>query len=523
MESRQYRIFTINPGSTSTKIALFEGERKIFAANVSHAAEELKKFKEIKEQFPYRKETILNELAKNGVVLSGLDAVVGRCGGMGPTTGGAFKVNDLLLMHATGGRATKHPSNLGGILAHDFASSYGGIALIVNPPDTDEFEVIARVSGLAGVERESKNHPLNQKEVAHRYAAGIGKRYEDLNLVISHIGGGVSVAAHRKGRMIDGNNIVDGDGPMAPTRAGAVAAIGVVKMCFSGKYTEREMYDRITKNGGFVDHLGTAEVTEVLRRIKDGDTYAKLIYDAMIYQIGKEIAAYAAVLKGEVDAILLTGGIANDTYLVEEVTKMVSFIAPVKVYPGNCKWRPWQPARSGCFPGRSRRRPTPRSRSGTGSKKASPDGRQGPVNRSGNASRGVGRAARRMTVKAVQTDVVVMGSGGAGLAAAIAAAEGKAKVVLFEKRKVFGGISVTGMGIFAVESRLQRLKNVPYTKDEIFRLFMERTHWMADAKLVRAYIDKTASTIEWLEGMGVQFDSSISTAFRVVSTRRDTS
>jgi butyrate kinase len=331
---KKYKIFTINPGSTSTKIALFENGTMLFSANVSHDAARLKEFREIPEQYPYRKETIVNELVKRSISLEGMDAAVGRCGGMGPTTGGTFAINDLLLLHSMSGRVTKHPANLGAQLAHDFATTYGGKAFIVNPPDTDEFDLIARVSGLADVPRESKSHPLNQKEVAHRYVARLGKRYEDLNLVISHIGGGVSVTAHKKGRMIDSSNNIDGDGPMAPTRAGGIPATAIVRMCFSGKFTEKGMYDRITKNGGIVDHLGTSEVVDVLERIKKGDSYAKLVYDAMIYQIGKDIGAYATVLKGDVDAILLTGGIANDTYLVEKITDMVKYIAPVTVYAG---------------------------------------------------------------------------------------------------------------------------------------------------------------------------------------------
>jgi butyrate kinase len=212
--------------------------------------------------------------------------------------------------------------------------AYGGKAFVVNPPDVDEFQLVARVSGLHDVFRESRGHPLNQKEVAIRYTAEIGKRYEDLNLVISHIGGGVTVTAHRKGLMVDSTDVINGDGPMAPTRAGAVPAVAIIKMSCSGKYTEREMYDRITKNGGLVDHLGTADVKEIQKRIRNGDAYANLIYDAMIYQIGKNIGAYATVLKGEVDAILLTGGIAHDAYLVEQITDMVKYIAPVKVYAG---------------------------------------------------------------------------------------------------------------------------------------------------------------------------------------------
>jgi butyrate kinase len=334
VDKEKYKIFAINPGSTSTKIALFEADEEVFSANVSHDAATLKQFREIPEQFPYRKQAILDELAKRNVSLVGAHAFVGRCGGMGPITGGTYEINDLLLKHSVSGRATKHPANLGGQLAYDFAVAYGGKAFIVNPPDTDEFEQIARVTGFSDVARESKTHTLNQKEVAIRHAASIGRRYEDLNLIISHIGGGLSVSVHRRGRIIDSNNIVDGDGPMAPTRAGTLPAVAIVDMCFSGKYTQREMYDRITKNGGLVDHLGTAEVIEILERIKKGDAYAKLIYDAMIYQIGKAIGAYATVLSGQVDAILLTGGVARDSYLVEQLTGRVKYIAPVKVYAG---------------------------------------------------------------------------------------------------------------------------------------------------------------------------------------------
>jgi butyrate kinase len=330
---KKYRIFAINPGSTSTKIALFENEKELFSANVSHDAAKLREFREISDQLPYRRETILSELAKNNVSLKGVDAFVGRCGGLVGLESGTYTINETLLHHSRIGFTAKHPINLGSQLACDFAATYGGKAFI-NPEDVDEFGLVARVSGLADAPRETRGHPLNQKEVAMRYAADIGKRYEELNLVIAHIGGGVSVTAHRKGRMIDSTDAVNGDGPMAPTRAGAIPATAIIKMCYSGKYTEREMYDRITKNGGLVDHLGTADAREIQKRIKNGDTYAKLIYDAMIYQIGKSIGAYATVLKGDVDAVLLTGGIANDAYLIEQVTDRVKYIAPVKVYAG---------------------------------------------------------------------------------------------------------------------------------------------------------------------------------------------
>jgi butyrate kinase len=330
----KYRILAINPGSTSTKIALFENETEVFASNVSHDAARLKEFREIGDQLPYRKETVLSELAGRNISLRGIDAFAGRGGGLVGLEGGTYIVNETLLHHARIGFTVKHPATLGSQLAHEFAATYGGKAFVVNPPDVDEFDPIARISGLSDVYRESRGHPLNQKEVAIRYARDVGKRYEDLNLVISHIGGGVSVTAHRKGRMVDSSDVINGDGPMAPTRAGAVPATAIIKMCFSGRYTEKEMYDRITKTGGLVDHLGTSDVTEVLERIRNNDPHAKRVYDAMIYQIAKNIGAYATVLKGQVDAILLTGGIAHDAYLIERITDGVKYIAPVVVYPG---------------------------------------------------------------------------------------------------------------------------------------------------------------------------------------------
>ena len=332
--SKTYKLFTINPGSTSTKIAMFENDERVFAATVSHDAAKLKEFAEISDQFDYRKETILNALAEQNISLEGTDAFVGRGGGLVGLEGGTYPVNEILLHHARIGFTIKHPATLGSQLAHDFAGTYGGKAYVVNPPDVDELDLVARVTGLAGVARESRGHPLNQKEIGHRYARSIGKNYEDLNLVISHIGGGVSVTAHKKGRMVDSNDVVNGDGPMAPTRAGSIPCKDIINMCFSGQYTKKQMMDFLTKNGGMVSHLGTSDMLEVLERIEKGDQYAALIYDALIYQIGKFIGAYAAVLHGQVDAIILTGGIARDENLVARVTEMVSFIAPVKAMPG---------------------------------------------------------------------------------------------------------------------------------------------------------------------------------------------
>jgi len=331
---KTYKLFTINPGSTSTKIALFENDKKVYAVNVTHDAEKLKEFKEISDQYPYRKQTILDLLAKENISLTGTDAFVARGGGLVGLVGGTYTCNEKLLEHARVGFTVKHPNTLASQLADDFARTYGGKAFVVNPPDVDELQDLARITGMKDVFRESKGHPLNQKEVAIRHAASLGKKYEEMNFVISHIGGGVSVNAHKKGRMIDGTDVINGDGPMAPTRAGAMPATAIARMCFSGNYTLDDIYKRLTKGGGLVDHLGTSEALEVVAMIEKGDQYAKLIYDALAYQIGKYIGMYAAVLHGDVDAILLTGGIAHDKDLTAKVAEMVKFIAPVTVVAG---------------------------------------------------------------------------------------------------------------------------------------------------------------------------------------------
>jgi butyrate kinase len=329
-----YKLCAMNLGSTSTKVAVFENDKTVFSINVAHDAKKLNEYKEIVDQFPYRKETILNVLAENNISLKDMDAFIGSGGGLVSLEGGTYVVNETLLHHARIGFTIKHPKQIGSLLADDFARTYGAKAFVVNPPDVDEFDDVARVSGWKSVFRESRGHPLNQKECAQRFAQEIGKRYEDVNVVVCHAGGGLSITAHRKGRMVDSTDAVQGDGPMAPTRSGAIPVANVIKMCFSGKYSEREMQELVIKNGGFVDHLGTSDARDVAKMIAAGDKYAKLVYDAFIYQIGKYIGAYAAVLHGEVDGILLTGGVSHDKYVVEKITEMVKYIAPVKVYAG---------------------------------------------------------------------------------------------------------------------------------------------------------------------------------------------
>jgi butyrate kinase len=331
---KTFKVLTINPGSTSTKIAVFENESCLYSENVQHDAGVLKTFKEISDQLEYRKEIILESLKKNNINLDEMDAFVGRGGSAHSMVSGTYPVSDMLLEHTKKGILVQHPANLGCQLARAFADPLGKPSFIVNAPCVDEFMDIARITGFSDIFRTSSIHALNQKENGIRYAKSIGKSYEDLNLIICHIGGGISVTAHQNGRMVDSNDIINGDGPMAPTRAGALPAVDFMKLCYSGKWTEKEMYNRITKDGGLVDHLGTADAREIRVRIDNGDKYAALVYDAMIYQIAKAVGSYAVTLKGKVNQIIFAGGISHDKYLVVKLTEYVEWIAPVTVYPG---------------------------------------------------------------------------------------------------------------------------------------------------------------------------------------------
>lgn len=329
---RSLRVLVVNPGSTSTKIAIFNGEHEEFRRNVSHDAEALAGFGSVSEQLPYRREMISKALTDSDVDLDGIAAVAALTGGLEPMVGGTYPVNPIMLEHARSGTVGNHPAVLGCQLAREIADSLGVEAYVVNPPDVDEFAEVARVTGLAGVTRQSRGHVLNHKEVAHRYAASVGRRYSDLDVVVAHLGGGVSVAAHRRGRMVDCNDVLNGDGPMAPTRAGALPARDVIRTCEAGH--AGELSAKLVKCGGFVDHLGTSDTREVRRMIEAGDEYARLVFDAMLYQVGKAIGGCVAVLHGRVDAIVLTGGIVHDEEVVRALTDMVGRFAPVAVYPG---------------------------------------------------------------------------------------------------------------------------------------------------------------------------------------------
>lgn len=333
MTAKIYKVFTINPGSTSTKIALFHGDEKVFAQNIDHQASELSQFHSINDQLEYRYDVIRKVLAENKVDLTGTDAFSARGGGTCSVEGGVYGVNERLIEDQRSGQYVQHPAALGAQLAELFKKEYGGIACIVNAPDVDEFTDIARITGIKGVYRQSKIHALNQKEMCIRLANDRGQTYSDLNIIVAHIGGGVSVTAHEKGIMVDSNDIAHGEGPMAPTRIGYIPAASMLKLCESEVDTA-ELKLLLTKSGGLVSHLGTSDAREVGKMINDGSRYAKIVYDAFIYQIAKEIGAMAAVLKGKVDAIILTGGISHDKYVVDTLHSYIGYIAEIAVMPG---------------------------------------------------------------------------------------------------------------------------------------------------------------------------------------------
>ncbi len=323
----------INPGSTSTKLGVFEDENLVSEETLRHTTEEIAQFDKIVDQIDFRKEMILEFLKNNGIDVSTFDVIVGRGGLLKPIPSGTYTVTDKLvedLKNAVGG---EHASNLGGILAKEIADGIGKPSFIVDPVVVDELEDVARISGVPELPRTSVFHALNQKAVAKRYAKEVGKNYEDLNLIVVHMGGGVSVGAHTGGRVIDVFNALSGDGAFSPERSGAVPPASLVKMCFSGKYTEAEVMKKLIGNGGYNAYLGTNNAQEVYRRSLE-DEEANLIFKAFSYQVSKDIGAQAAVLKGKVDQIILTGGIAHGEQVTNDIKERVEFIAPVTIYPG---------------------------------------------------------------------------------------------------------------------------------------------------------------------------------------------
>lgn len=331
------KILAINPGSTSTKIAVYEDLNPIFVETIRHNVEDLEIFPSITDQYNFRKDFIIAALKHNGIEVNQLDAVVGRGGLLKPIPGGVYEVNELMIQDLKIGIQGEHASNLGGILAKEISQLTDRKipAFIVDPVVVDEMDEIARYSGRPELPRISIFHALNQKAVARRYAKEHNKSYNELNLIIAHLGGGITIGAHRQGRVVDVNNGLDGEGPFSPERSGSLPVGGLAKLCFSGKYTLPQIRKMITGGGGLVAYLGTNDAKKVEQMAyEENDQKARIIFEAMAYQVAKDIGAAAAVLCGKVDAILITGGIAYSKKLVELITERVQFIAPICVYPG---------------------------------------------------------------------------------------------------------------------------------------------------------------------------------------------
>jgi butyrate kinase len=330
-----YHVLAINPGSTSTKIAVYVNTKIIFLKSIPHDTQELKKFKHVSDQFKFRQQIILEELKNAHIDINNIHAIVGRGGLLKPIKSGIYNINEQMKKDLLESILGEHASNLGGLIADAIAQQLPNVrAFIADPVVVDELEDVARIAGHPAFRRLSIFHALNQKATARSYARLLNKKYEDLNLIIAHLGGGISIGAHKQGRVIDVNQALDGEGPFSPERSGTLPAGALAKYCFKEGSSLDEVKKMITGEGGYVAYFGTNNAYEIELMAIDGDPKAKLLQDAMAYQIAKEIGAMATVLQGEVDGIILTGGIANNPFIVEYIKKMVSFIAPVIIYPG---------------------------------------------------------------------------------------------------------------------------------------------------------------------------------------------
>lgn len=329
-----YKMLIINPGSTSTKIAVYEDEIEVFVEVIRHLSEETGKYNSIGEQYEFRRKTIENTLKRNGYNIKDFSAIISRGGLVKPLQSGTYEVNDKMIEDLKIGVQGQHASNLGGLIASRISQEVGIKAYIVDPVVVDEMEDIARLTGVLEINRRSLFHALNQKAVARHVAREMGKKYEEVNFIVAHLGGGITVGAHKKGRVVDVNNGLLGDGPFSPERAGTVPSGELVKMCFYGGMTLEEVKSKLAGKAGLIAYLGTNDGREVNKMIDAGNDHAALVYEAMAYNVAKEIGSCAAVLEGSVDAIILTGGLAYDNKFVEWIRKRVEFISKVILMPG---------------------------------------------------------------------------------------------------------------------------------------------------------------------------------------------
>ena len=327
-----YLILAINPGSTSTKVALYRNEEQLFKESFDHPQDVIEKFSCLVEQIPMRLSLVLDSLEKHGFTPQNLSCVMGRGGLFPPVETGAYRVNQKMLDMILNEKIPSHASNLGAVLASEVAKLGGAAAYIYDAVSASEFPPVAKITGMKEVERRSFYHVLNSRAVAMKYAQSQGKRYEDMNLIVAHLGGGVTMGAHQKGKIVE--SLSDDNGPFAPERAGSVPLLDVIEMCYSGIYTHNEMIKKVRGMGGLRDLLGTSDGREIAKRVASGDKYATLVMEAQAYQIAKGIALVSPPLMGSIDAIILTGGLAYDRFVVENVEKYVSHMAKVAIYPG---------------------------------------------------------------------------------------------------------------------------------------------------------------------------------------------
>lgn len=329
-----YKFLIINPGSTSTKISVYHDNKEVESKSLSHDVEIIRGFDAIYDQFNFRLELVEEYVDELKLDLDEFTAIIARGGNMQPVVGGTYEVNEKMIEDLKIGVMGQHASNLGGGLAYEIAKKHNLKAYVVDPVIVDEFEPFARISGTPLIERKSKDHPLNSKAVARLAAKELGGKYEDFNFITAHMGGGISVGTHKRGKVVDVNNALNGDGPMSPERCGGIPFGSLIDLCYSGKYTIDELKKQLIGQGGLVAYLGTNDGREVCKRIEEGDEYAKMIYQTLAYQLSKEIGAASTIVNGDVDAIILTGGLAYDDLLTGWIEERVKFIAPVKRYPG---------------------------------------------------------------------------------------------------------------------------------------------------------------------------------------------
>jgi len=331
-------ILAFNIGSSSTKIAYSSGGEEVLRETIEYKSEALTQYADFSDQLPMRQKDIEVFIKRQEIEIKNLDVIVSR-GGVGrPAPAGAYRINEVMCEDVLSGRYGKHPANLGPPIAYNMARKFGAKAIVIDPPTTDEFHSLARVTGIPELERQSGFHALNQKAAARRAARDMGKRYEAVNLIVAHLGGGITIGAHRRGSVVDVTHGLS-EGPLTPERAGALPTIPLLELAFSGQFDMKKILKKLVGQGGLFAYLGTSDATNVEKMIHEGDEKANFIYEVMIYQIAKDIGAMAAVLKGEIDGIVLTGGLAHSEMVTSEIKEYVEFLAPVFIYPGEDEMR----------------------------------------------------------------------------------------------------------------------------------------------------------------------------------------